>query len=151
MKSEHENKKRVIKIGDKLIPVNEEVYKEYYQMARRAKYMENDIKVGSININFEDETVIFIPSKEDSIDRLIESGADFSNQTKIEEIICDQAMLSILQIAMTELSDEEEELIQSLYYKEQTVRDVAKEKNVSHVAIVKRHKKILDKLRKKFL
>lgn len=151
MKREQENKKRVIKIGYKLVPVSEAIYKEYYYMARRERYMENDIKVGSIVVNFEAETVAFVPSKEDSIDRLIESGADFSDETKIEDIICDQAMLNILQAAMTELSHEEQELIQSIYYKDQTVRDVAKEKKISHVAIVKRHKKILDKLRKKFL
>ena len=59
-------------------------------------------------------------------------------------------MLTILQEAMAELNLQEQELIKSLYHKNLTVRDVAKQGNVSHVAIVKRHKNVLDKLRKYF-
>lgn len=148
---EKTSKERFIKIGRALVPVSEEVYKAYYQMARHERYMENDIKVGCITVNSEDEVISFIPSKEDSVDRLLEAGVDFSDETKFEDIICDKTILSILQEAMEELKSEEQELIESIYYKELTMRDVAKWKNVSHVAIVKRHKKILDRLRKYFL
>jgi len=147
---EKSSKEKVIKVGNEVVPVSEEIYKAYYKMDRRERYMENDVKVGRIEVNAERETVAFIPSKEDSIDRLLEAGADFSDDTKIEDIICDRAMLNILQAAIAELNSEEQELIQDLYYKEKTVRQVAKQKSVSHVAIIKRHKKILDKLNKYF-
>ena len=38
---------RVIKVGKELVPVTEEIYKEYYKMKRRERYLEEDIKVGS--------------------------------------------------------------------------------------------------------
>lgn len=142
---------RFIGIGKEYVPVNEEIYKEYYRMARREKYMENDIKVGRIDLDAERGTTTFIPNKEDSIERLMEQGADFEDEIVIEDIICDKAMLIILQDAMAELNRDEIKLIQSLYYKNFTVRDVAKQENVSHVAIIKRHKKVLDKLKKYFL
>lgn len=141
---------RVIKIGKELVQVNEEIYKQYYKMARREKYMENDIKVGHINVDTENEKITFIDSKEDSINRLMEQGTDFEDDTAIENIICDKAMLLILQEAMVELNRAEQELVKDIYYKNLTVREVAKNENVSHVAIVKRHKKVLDKLRKLF-
>lgn len=147
---EKSSKEKVIKVGNEVVPVSEDIYKAYYKMDRRERYMENDVKVGRIAVNAEREIVAFIPSKEDSIDRLLEVGADFSDDTKIEDIICDRAMLKILQAAIAELNNEEQELIQDLYYKEKTVRQVAKQKSVSHVAIIKRHKKILDKLNKYF-
>lgn len=150
LERENRKKDRVIKIGKALVPVSEDVYKAYYQTARRERYMENDIKVGRIEVNVEGESITFMSSKEDSVDRLIDAGGDFSDETKIEEIICDQAMLGILQAAVAELNREEQELIDALYYKALTVRDVAAQENVSHVAIIKRHKKILDKLKKYF-
>lgn len=147
---EKSSREKVIKVGNEVVQVSEEIYKAYYKMDRRERYMENDIKVGRIAVNAERETVTFIPSKEDSIERLLETGADFSDDMIIEDIICDQAVLKILQAAIAELNSEEQELIQDLYYKEKTVRQVAKQKSVSHVAIIKRHKKILDKLNKYF-
>ncbi|NFE94335.1 sigma factor-like helix-turn-helix DNA-binding protein [Clostridium botulinum] len=143
--------KRVIKIGKELVEVSEGLYKEYHKMGRRERYMQNDIKVGRIDVDMEKQKVTFVDSKEDSVERLIDKGLDFKDVQAVEDIVCDKAMLFILQKAMEELDCEEQELIRSIYYKNLTVREVAKEENVSHVAVVKRHKKILEKLKKYFL
>ena len=142
---------RVIKIGKELVSVSEEIYKVYYKMARRERYMESDIKVGHINVDAENEKVTFVPSKEESIEGLVEQGTDFTYEKDVEDIVCDRAMLIILQEALAELNREEQELIKSLYYRKLNVREVALQNNVSHTAIVKRHKKILDKMKKYFL
>jgi RNA polymerase sigma factor (sigma-70 family) len=142
---------RFIRIGKELVPVSKEMYREYYRMKRRERYMEEDIKVGRIDVDPEAETYTFVPSKEDSIERLMDDGADFADEQMVEDIICDKATLLILQEAMEELNREEQELIKKLYYKNFTVREIAKQENISHVAVVKRHKKVLDKLRKFFL
>ncbi|RIW36044.1 sigma-70 family RNA polymerase sigma factor [Bacillus salacetis] len=140
-----------IKIGKEQVSVSGEIYKEYYKMKRRERYLEEDIKVGRIAVDSETETVDFVPSKEDSINRLMDLGGDFKDDQMIEDILCDKATLLILQEAMAELNEKEQELIQALYYKDLTVREVAKVENISHVAVVKRHKKVLDKLKKYFL
>jgi len=79
--------------------------------------MENDIKVGRIDVDPENEAATFIPSKEDSIERLMEQGADFSVDQVVEDIICDKAVLLILQESLSELNRDERELIQAIYYK----------------------------------
>lgn len=143
---------RFIRVGKELVPVSKKIYKEYYRMRRREKYMEKDVKVGRIDVDTEVEAYTFVPSKEDSIERLMEEeGAVFADAQRVEDIICDKATLLILQKAMTELNREEQELICDLYHKSLTVREVAKQQNISHVAVVKRHKKVLDKLRKFFI
>lgn len=142
---------RVIRIGGELVAVSEEIYREYYRMERRQRYLEKDIKVGRIEIDTENGVPIFIPSKEDSIERLMELGADFADDAMIENIVCNNEIFLILQKAMAELNPEEQELIEALYYKNYTVRQFAREKNISHVAVVKKHKKLLDKLRKFFI
>jgi RNA polymerase sigma factor (sigma-70 family) len=142
---------RFIKIGKLSVPVSKEIYKEYYKMRRRERYMEEDIKVGRIDIDPETGEPTFIPSKEDSIERLMELGADFvDEQPSIEDILCDKATLLLLQEALKELNREEQELLQALYHKNLTVREVAKQENTSHVTVIKRRDKILAKLRKFF-
>lgn len=140
-----------IKIGKEQVSVSKEIFKEYYKMKRRERYLEQDIKVGRIAVDAETETVEYIQSKEDSINRLMDQGTDFVDDQMIEDILCDKAIMLILQEAMAELNEKEQELIHALYYKDLTVREVAKDENISHVAVVKRHKKVLDKLKKYFL
>jgi len=119
-------------------------------MDRRARYLEQDIKFGRVAVDSETETIDFIPSKEDSINRLMDQGADFVDDQMIEDILCDKATLLILQEAVAELDREEQKLIEDLYYKNLTTREIGKEIGVSHMAVVKRHKKIIDKLKKFF-
>jgi|LSQX01.1.fsa_nt_gb RNA polymerase sigma factor (sigma-70 family) len=130
--------------------VTEEVYKEYYKMDRRRRYLEEDIKVGRIDIDPETGRAIYIPSKEDSYERLADEGVQFEDGQAVEDIVCDKAILLILQEALKELDDKEQELIRDIYYREKTTREIAKENNVSQPAIVKRHKKIIDKFKKYF-
>lgn len=141
---------RFIKVGKELVPVTEEIYREYYKMKRRERYLEEDVKVGRIDVDMENEKVTFVPNKEDSLQRLMDLGSDFVEEQLVEDVIVDKAMLLILQEAMKELDRQEKELINDLYYKEMPVRDAAKKRDISHVAVIKRRDKILDKLRKYF-
>lgn len=140
-----------IRIGRTAVPVSDEIYKEYYKMKRRERYLEEDIKVGSTSLDPETGKVIYKPSKEDSIQRLKDAGKEFiADEKQVEDIVVDKAMLLILQEAMKELNRQEQELIQDLFYGEMTVRAAADIRNVSHVTIQKRRDKILSKLRKFF-
>jgi RNA polymerase sigma factor (sigma-70 family) len=139
---------RFIKIGNELVSVSEEIYREYYKMRRRERYMEEDIKVGRIKV--EGDKVTFVDSKEDSIQRLMELGADFASNQLVEDIVADKAEMQILQKAMAELERDEQELIEAIYFQNLSTREIAKQEKVSQPAVVKRHKKVLDKLRKYF-
>jgi len=140
-----------IKVGKIGVPVTDEVHKEYYRLKRRERYFEQDIKVGSSIVDPETGAVKgYKPSKEDSIQRLMDKGKDFASEESLEDVIVDKAMLLILQEAMKELDRQERELIHDLFYQEKTVREVAKKDGISHVTVMKRRDKILDKLRKFF-
>lgn len=119
-------------------------------MKRRERYMERDIKTGRIDVDNENNKVTFIPSKEDSVERLMEQGSDFAEQTSAEDIICDKAMLLILNTAMVELDKEERELIKEKYWRNKSFREISKSENMSHTAVRKRHDKIIEKLKKYF-
>lgn len=130
--------------------VSEKIYKEYYKMKRRQRYLEEDVKVGRIEVDMENEKVTFVPNKEDSLQRLMDLGADYEDELSVEDLVVDKAMLLILQEAMKELDRQEKELIHDLFYEDMTVREVAKKNSTSHVTVMKRRDKILDKLRKFF-
>ncbi|NFF65949.1 sigma-70 family RNA polymerase sigma factor [Clostridium sporogenes] len=142
---------RVIRIGKESVPVTEEVYKAYYQMDRHARYLEKDVKVGSSKIDPITGAIKYKPSKEDSIERLMDKGLDFKDGQAVENIVCDKAMLFILQKAIEELDNEEREIIDLLYCKNFTTRETGKKINKSHVTVGKKHRKVLEKLKKYFL
>lgn len=140
-----------IRVGKIIVPVTDEVYKEYYKMKRRERYMEEDIKVGSSIVDPETGAVIgYKPSKEDSIQRLMDKGQDLADEKSLEDIVVDKAMLLILREAMKELDRKELELIQYLYAEKMTVREAAKKMSSSHVTVMNKRDKLLDKLRKFF-
>ena len=49
---------------------------------------------------------------------------------------------------MSKLNEEEREIIERLYFNDETLRAVAKTQNISHPALIKRRDKILEKLKK---
>lgn len=56
-------------------------------------------------------------------------------------------MIEAVRDALSKLNDEEREIIDRLYFNDETIRSVAETKKISHPAFIKRRNKILDKLR----
>ena len=65
----------------------------------------------------------------------------------IEKIIETKMRIEDLYQALEKLNDEERKVIDSLYFKEMTIRDLAKEQQVSSKKIFSFRNKILKKLR----
>lgn len=143
--------KKYIEIQGEKVAVTEEFYKEYYKMDRRRRYLEEDIKVGRSKRDPETGRVIFKPSKEDSYNRLMEAGEQFQANQVVEDIVCDKAVLLVLQEALKELDEEERQIITGLYYEDLTTRETGGRINKSHVTVGKKHKRILEKLKKYFI
>ena len=120
-------------------------------MDRRARYLEEDIKVGSSTVDHITGEVVYKSCKEDSIERLVENGVNFKIKKSVEDIVCDKAMLNLLDKAKEILDEEELKIIDAVYEKELTYRQAGEIFKISHVAVQKRHNKIIDKLRKYFL
>ena len=65
----------------KLYPdVKEEIYEVLERSDRKIKYSKYDLKTERCNIDYENGTVTYIPSREDSLDRLEEQNYQFSDQ-----------------------------------------------------------------------
>lgn len=125
-----------IKLNGEYIPVSEEVYRTYKQPQWREKKRANVRR-----------------KREVSLDAMLENGDAIQfdlGQAFIDELVADKLLLDELFQALAELDVEERALIDELFFKGKSERQIAESVNISHQAIHKKKKRILTKL-KKFL
>lgn len=138
------NKKYTMKNG-KAVKVSEEIYKYLVKSDRRIRYIEEDLKSNTYIIDSVNEKVTVIPKREQSLDKLMEIGMDFSDGMMDFQ---DNAILKIsLEQAMSNLSDEERYLITQIFYFGRTERSLAEELDISQYTVNRNKHKILKKLK----
>lgn len=126
------------------VEVSDEIYEILNKSDRRIKYVEKDLKETRYIINQKKATVKEIPSREDSLDRLMEIGKDFADCASDFQ---DSTILKImLDEALAKLSDEERYLITQLFYFNRTERELAAELHQTQQNINKIKQRILCKL-----
>lgn len=81
-------------------------------------------------------------------DYKMDSNSIADENVDIEKIIETKMRIEDLYQALEKLNDKERKVIDSLYFKEMTIRDVAKEHQVSSKKIFSFRNKILEKLKK---
>lgn len=136
-----------VRIDSKWIRVSPEVYAVYSQMGRQERYQEEkmaDIPCLSFEKLIEDNVPIdryiakHLPSAEDIV---IEKENETERRNRI----------ALLPEAMAQLSDEERQLIQSLYFENISLREYAKVLGVPVMTLHYRLQKTLKKLKSFFL
>lgn len=129
----------------KRVRVSREVYEEYYHGKRKERYFMEDLKRGKTIVNQEEETVSFIPGREDSYERLLDLGQQFPVPGELLE---DKVLTTILlSKALKTLTSEERELIRELFYLGKTERQVSETLNMAKTTLHRQSKRILDKLK----
>lgn len=85
--------KKRIWIRGQFVEVTDEVYRAYMQGDRKMRYFENDLKTERFVLGKEGQVVQIIPSREDSLDRLVDENArQFSDeQESVESVVLPQA------------------------------------------------------------
>ena len=126
---------------------SEEVIAVLRKTERQMPYQEYDIKAERTVIDHKTQTVLVIPSREDSYERLVELDEQFEAENKTEEIVIQKIVYEQLHHAISLLSEDEQYLIKQLFFEERTERELAEELNVYRNAIHKRKNRILSKLK----
>lgn len=132
------------------IEVTNEVYIAYTKGQRKMKYFEKDLKVEHVFKDKNGNITGVIPSREDSLERLMNDNSiqfyDVSKSVECSAQINDD--IENLHIAMQELTSEELNIIKMLFYDEMAERDTAKILGISQAAVNKKKHRILKKLKK---
>ncbi len=141
--------KRKIWINGQLIEVTEEVYQVYMHGDRKMRYFETDLKVERMILDENGRIQQIIPSREDSLDRLMEDNARQFEDTgeSVEDAVLRKIAEDELYQALTKLTHEEYALVYALFFEGKTERAYAKELGVYPNAVHKKKQRILKKLK----
>ena len=131
-------KEYYIIVDGKKVFVSEEVYKMYWKDTNHANYLERvDRKHGLLYFSEMDKDghlVDNIPDKNVDGEKLVEM----------------KALIDRLNIAMNSLTKDEREIVERLFFEDESLSSVAKRKKVSYQAIQSKKNTILAKLKKFF-
>ena len=142
--------KKRIWVRGQYVEVTDEVYAAYMQSDRKMRYFENDLKTERFVLGKEGQVVQIIPSREDSLDRLMDENAQqFSGgEESVENIVLHKLEVDKLHTALLQLTKEERALIYALFYEEKTEREYAEQLGLYRNAVHVRKIKVLKKLKK---
>ena len=140
-KNREERANYYLYIDGQAVPVSEQVYRAYRHYERKEEYFSYDLKTEK----FQKETATFLPSKEDSYERLLEKDRQFAaSGVSVEE----QAVSSVWLAALLQrLSEDEKEILYKIYFEEKSERIVSAEMGISKTALHQRKVKLLQKLK----
>jgi len=125
-----------IKINNQLVDVTEEVYYAYYRMANREKYLEKcDQKNGLMHYQALD------------FDGMVgEAIMEDSRSDVLANIVTREEQGQLYQ-AISKLAEKDRELINAIYFYDQTEKEAAELLGVSQQAVHKRKTRILHELK----
>ena len=122
-------------VNGKRVKVSEDIYKVYWREKEHEKYLEQ--------VDKKNHLLFFSSLDHDGnfVDNLADESVD------VEKIIETRILIEIVRKAMSRLNDEEREIIERLYFNDETLSSVARSTKVSYQAIQWRKNNILKKLK----
>ena len=130
------NKEYYLYVKGEAIPISEEVHKAYWKITEHEKYLQTkDCKYGVIPFSSLDHDGHFV-------DNIIDEKID------LEKIVEVKMQIEELHKALATLTKEERELMEAIFYREESLRSISRKEKVTHQAIGQRRDQILEKLRK---
>ena len=137
MNSSENEKRYFIPVDGKLYETTKEIYEVYYQMDRRERYLEErDIKNGVLNFGDIDD------ANYAAEERIMDENAD------VEKEVIDQILWNAVLEAMSLLSDEENWLIQELFFYGKSEVILSKESGIARTTIQSKKYKAIETIKK---
>ena len=121
-----DKKEYFLYVKGKAVKVSEEVYKAYWKITEHEKYL--------IKKDWKNNVISFLALNHDGhfVDNIVDEKID------LEKIVEVKTQIEELHKALNTLTKEERELIEAIFYKEQSLRSIGKKEKVSYQAIGKR-------------
>ena len=122
-------------IGGQKVKVSEDIYKVYWREKEHEKYLEQ----------VDRKNHLFLFSSLDHDGHFEENIIDES--VDVEKIVETQMMIEAVRNAISRLNAEERDIIERLYFNDETLSSIAKRKKMSYQTIQWRKNKSLQKLK----
>ena len=122
-------------VNGQKVKVSEQIYKVYWREKEHEKYLEQ--------VDKKNHLLFFSSLDHDGnfVDNLADESVD------VEKIIETQILIETVRKAISRLNDEERDIIERLYFNDETLSSVARSKKVIYQAIQWRKNNILKKLK----
>lgn len=141
-KTQEEN---IIKIHGSQFEVTAEELASFRKFQRHIRYLEINVK----RERFDKERAVFLPSKEDSLERLFDSGIDFHDDgISVEDSVIANQMVQKLHECLAHLTTSERKLIFYLFFQNKNETQVASLLGINQSNVNRRKIKILHRLKK---
>ena len=123
-------------VNGQKVKISEQIYKVYWREKEHEKYLEQ--------VDRKNHLLLFSSLDHDGHfeENIVDEGID------VEKIVETQMMIEAVRNAISRLNAEEKDIIERLYFHDETVRSVARLKSITHPALIKKRNKILEKLKK---
>ena len=144
-----DKKRYYIELNGQEFEVSRELYEAYMKGYRKESYFTHDLKKQRRRVDEKTGEVRMIPSREDSYERLLEAEKYFMAEAEsVEDAAIRAVMLEKLSEALQMLTLKERGIIYSLFYKEISEAQLAKDLGVARTTLQSQKYRILEKLRK---
>ena len=111
------NEKRIPNYKAMYPNVSDEVISVLRRSERKQQYHEYDLKSEKFVVDQEKQKVIFIPSREDSLERLVDADVQFEDENvSVEEEAIQNVMIQKLRESLTLLNAADLEMILALFF-----------------------------------
>ncbi|MBR0598573.1 sigma-70 family RNA polymerase sigma factor [Sinanaerobacter chloroacetimidivorans] len=129
--------------------LSKEIVDFLLQSDRKIRYQQYDLKVGKCQFDYVKGTVTYLPSREDSYERLIEENKQFADEAEsVEDVVAKAVMIEKMLYCIKLLDLEDQELIAELFFKGKSERELSAETGIPNMTLHDRKVKILGKLKK---
>ena len=122
-------------VNGQKVKVSEDIYKVYWREREHEKYLEQ--------VDRKNHLLFFSSLDQDGhfAETLVDESVD------VEKIVETQMMIEAVRNAMSKLNAEERDIIERLYFNDETLSSVARDKGVTYQTIQWRKDRILRKLK----
>ena len=121
--------------GEKVV-VSKEVYQAYWQHTNREKYLER--------LDRQNKLLFFSEADHDGnfVDNLQDKSVD------VEKLVETKEAIEELHLALSGLNEEEREIIDALFFREESTRNLAEKQGNHKTSIIRKRDRILEKLKR---
>lgn len=129
--------------------LSDEIVEVLEKSDRKMEYQQYDLKTEHYRIDCASHTVTYLPSREDSYDRLQEGNRQFLSEIEsVEDSAIKTVMIEKMLTCLKLLTTEEQRLITGLFFRGKSERQMSAETGIPYMTIHDRKIKILGKLKK---
>ncbi|MGB8453194.1 MAG: sigma factor-like helix-turn-helix DNA-binding protein [Anaerocolumna sp.] len=129
--------------------LSEEIIEVLQKSDRKMEYQQYDLKIERYRIDHAKRTVTYLPSKEDSFDRLLEENRQFAAESEsVEDAAVKAVMIEKMLDGLKLIAPEEQDLIEELFFKGKSEHQLSAETGIPRMTIHNRKNRILAQLKK---